>query len=47
MDAQNIVTMLREVSFARPEALYLLAIPIIVLLWSLIGFEVLAGSSRR
>lgn len=39
MDAQNIVAMLREVSFARPEALYLLAIPAVVLIWSLIGLR--------
>jgi uncharacterized membrane protein len=39
MDAQNIATMLREVSFARPDALYLLAIPAVVLIWSLIGLR--------
>jgi uncharacterized membrane protein len=29
--------MLHEITFARPEAFYLLAIPVIVLLWSLFG----------
>ena len=39
MDVQNLSAMLRDVTFARPEALYLLAIPIIVLLWSLLGLR--------
>ena len=39
MDVQNIGALLRDVSFARPGALYLLAIPIVVLLWSLIGLR--------
>lgn len=39
MDVQNISAVLRDVTFERPEALYLLAIPVIVLLWSLIGLR--------
>src|ERR1039457_3616393 len=39
VDVQNIGALLRDVSFARPGALYLLAIPIVVLLWSLIGLR--------
>ncbi len=39
MDVQNISALLHDVTFARPEALYLLAIPIIVLIWSLIGLR--------
>ncbi len=39
MDVQNLSAMLRDVTFARPEALYLLAIPIIVLLWSVLGLR--------
>ena len=39
MDLKNISAMLHEVTFARPEAFYLLAIPIIVLLWSLFGLR--------
>ncbi len=39
MEVQHISAMLRDVSFARPEALYLLAIPVVVLLWSLIGLR--------
>jgi Ca-activated chloride channel homolog len=31
--------MLHDVTFARPEALYLLAIPVVVLLWSLFGLR--------
>jgi Ca-activated chloride channel homolog len=32
-------TMLHDVTFARPEAFYLLAIPVVVLLWSLFGLR--------
>jgi len=39
VDVQNLSAMLRDVTFTRPEALYLLAIPIVVLLWSLIGLR--------
>ena len=43
MDVQHIGAMLHEVTFARPEAFYLLAIPAVVLLWSLIGLRSLRG----
>ena len=39
MNVQHIGAMLREITFARPEALYLVAIPILVLLWSLAGLR--------
>lgn len=39
MDVQHIGALLREVTFARPEAFYLLAVPVVVLLWSLIGLR--------
>ncbi len=42
MDLQNISAMLRDVTFARPEALYLLAIALIVFLWSLTGLRSIA-----
>jgi Ca-activated chloride channel homolog len=39
VDVQNLGAILRGVTFARPEAFYLLAIPAIVLLWSLLGLH--------
>ena len=33
----NLAAMLHDVTFARPAALYLLAVPVVVLLWSLFG----------
>jgi Ca-activated chloride channel family protein len=39
VNVQDLIAMLHDVTFARPDALYLLAIPIIVLLWSLIGLR--------
>jgi Ca-activated chloride channel family protein len=35
--------MLHDVTFARPEALYLLAVPVVVLLWSLFGLRSIVG----
>src|SRR5580704_11055092 len=35
----DFATMLHDVTFARPEAFYLLAIPVVVLLWSLFGLR--------
>jgi Ca-activated chloride channel family protein len=39
VDLHNLSAMLHDVTFTRPEALYLLAMPIVVLLWSLIGLR--------
>jgi len=43
MDLSHLATLLREASFSRPEALYLLAIPALVLLWSLFGLRRIGG----
>jgi Ca-activated chloride channel family protein len=39
VDVQQLSALLHAVSFARPEALYLLALPVVVLLWSLLGLR--------
>lgn len=43
IDVQHLAAMLQDVSFARPEALYLLAIPAVILIWSLFGLRRLGG----
>ena len=35
----NPISLLRDASFARPDALYLLALPVVVLLWSIINLR--------
>jgi uncharacterized membrane protein/uncharacterized protein YegL len=43
VDLQHFENLLHSVSFARPEALYLLAIPVVVLAWSLINLRSFQG----